>query len=72
MENEVYTVAQLATKLEITERTISDALRDGKMQGYKKFNKWFVTHEQLLVFLASQEEPKPTKKKPSLGKTNKK
>jgi len=63
MKNEVYTSSQLATKLDVSERTITDALRDGRLQGYKKFNKWFVTHEQLLVFLASQEEPKPTKKK---------
>ena len=67
MKNDIYTVAELATKLEVTERTISDALRDGKLQGYKQFKKWYVTHEQLLEFLASnQEDNQENAKRPNI------
>lgn len=54
-KDEIYTVEQLATKLGVTERTISDAIRDGEIKGYKKFKKWYVTHEQLLEFLKSEK-----------------
>lgn len=56
MHNEVYTVVQLAKKLEVKESTIANALRDGRIKGFKQFNKWYITHEQLLVFLASNQE----------------
>jgi excisionase family DNA binding protein len=68
MKNEVYTVAQLADKLEVSERTISDAIRDGRLKGYKQFKRWYVTHDQLLIFLASnQEENKKASKRPNVN-----
>lgn len=68
MKNEIYTVAQLAIKLEVTERTISDAIRDGRLKGYKQFKRWYVTHEQLLAFLATnQKENKKSSKRPNVN-----
>ena len=72
MKNEVYTVAALATKLDVSERAISDALRDGRLKGYKQFKRWYVTHEQLLVFLATnQEENKKAAKRPNVNPNKK-
>jgi excisionase family DNA binding protein len=67
MKNEIYTVLELAEKLGVSDRTIADALRSGEMKGYKQFKKWYVTHEQLLEFLATnQEENKENAKRPNV------
>ena len=58
MKNQVYTVAELASKLEVTERTISNCIREGKLKGYKHFRKWYITHDQLLEFLATDQAEK--------------
>jgi len=72
MKNEIYTVLELAEKLGaeklgVSDRTIADALRSGEMKGYKQFKKWYVTHEQLLDFLATnQEENQENAKRPNV------
>lgn len=52
---QVYTIKELAEKLEVTERTISEALRAGDLKGYKKWRKWYVTHTQLLEFIKKEK-----------------
>ena len=47
-KQDIYTVEQLAIKLNVKERTIADALRDGKLKGYKKFRRWYVLHLSLI------------------------
>ena len=67
MKNEVYTVAELAAKLDVSERTIANAIREGKLKGYKHFKKWYITHEQLLAFLeTNQEENQDNAKRPNV------
>ena len=66
-KQDFYTVEQLAIKLNVQDRTIADALRSGEMKGYKQFKKWYVTHEQLLDFLATnQEENQENAKRPNV------
>lgn len=68
MINQVYTVAELATKLEVTERTLSNCIREGKLKGYKQFKRWYITHEQLLAFLeTNQEENQDNAKRPNVN-----
>ena len=47
----IYTVPQLAKALEVSERTIRDLLRKKTIKGYKKLNKWFVLHADLINWL---------------------
>ena len=54
-KQDVYTVEQLALKLNVKERTIADALRSGKLKGYKKFRRWYVLHDDLMNFLTTEE-----------------
>ena len=66
--NDIYTIAKLAEKLEVSERTIADAIRDGRLKGFKQFKKWYITHQQLIEFLESnQNENKLKSKRPTLG-----
>ena len=54
-KQDVYTVEQLALKLNVKERTIADTLRSGKLKGYKKFRRWYVLHDDLMNFLTTEE-----------------
>jgi excisionase family DNA binding protein len=64
----IYTVKELATKLEVSERTISDAIKDGRLKGYKQFKKWYVTQSQLLEFLSSNQDKNVSKgKRPNVN-----
>ena len=52
---QIYTVKTLCSYLELTERTVTDLLRSGKLKGYKVFNKWLVTHSDLLNYVTAQK-----------------
>ncbi len=52
---QIYTVKTLCSYLELTERTVTDLLRSGKLKGYKVFNKWLVTHSDLLAYVTAQK-----------------
>ena len=47
----VYTVPKLASLLDISERKVRDLLRTKELKGYKKLNKWFVLHADLINYL---------------------
>ena len=47
----IYTVTQIAEYLEVSPRTIRDLLRTKKIKGYKKLNKWFILHADLVNWL---------------------
>lgn len=64
----IYTIAELANKLDVTERTLTDAIKDGRLKGYKQFRKWYITQTQLLEFLQSnQDENIENSKRPSVN-----
>ena len=52
---QIYTVKSLCAYLELTERTVTDLLRSGRLKGYKVFNKWLVTHSDLLADVTAQK-----------------
>ena len=52
---QIYTVKTLCSYLELTERTVTDLLRSGKLKGYKVFNKWLVVHSDLLAYVTAQK-----------------
>lgn len=52
---QIYTVKSLCAYLELTERTVTDLLRSGRLKGYKVFNKWLVTHSDLLAYVTAQK-----------------
>ena len=54
-KEEIYTVKQLCEKLDLVERTVTDLLRLGKLKGYKAFNKWFVTHSDLISYILTNK-----------------
>lgn len=54
-KEEIYTVKQLCEKLDLVERTVTDLLRSGKLRGYKVFNKWIVTHTDLINYIKSNK-----------------
>ena len=43
---EVYSVAAIAKKTELSEQSIRSALRDGRLQGFRIGRKWLVNREQ--------------------------
>ena len=54
-KEEIYTVKQLCEKLDLVERTVTDLLRSGNLSGYKVFNKWIVTHTDLINYIKSNK-----------------
>ena len=54
-QQDFYTVKQAATKLDLTERTITENIRTGKIKAYKTAGKWFILHSDLLEFITSKE-----------------
>lgn len=46
-----YTVAEAATELAVSERTMRLYLYTGQVQGSKRGGKWLVTREQLEAFV---------------------
>lgn len=59
-KREIYTTIDLAKILDVSERTILDAIRNKEIKATKKFNKWYVTHQNLMFFLESEDEEKPS------------
>ena len=53
MEKTIFTVPQLAEYLDISERTIREYLRDNRLKGFKKLNKWFIFFDDVIRFIKS-------------------
>ena len=53
MEKKIFTVPQLAEYLDISERTIREYLRDSRLKGFKKLNKWFIFFDDVVKFIQS-------------------
>lgn len=52
----LFTVGELAERLEVQERTIRDYLKTGKLKGRKLAGKWYITEDALRAYF-SQDEP---------------
>lgn len=54
INEKIYTVASACDLLEITPNTLRKELRKGKIKGYKKLNKWYILHNNLLEYIKSE------------------
>ena len=59
----LFTVEELAERLDVQERTIREYLREGKLQGRKLAGRWYVTDDAIADYFrqgessAAEEEP---------------
>ena len=52
----LFTVEELAERLDVQERTIREYLREGKLQGRKMAGRWYVTDEAIADYFRQGEE----------------
>ena len=52
---EIYNLVAACALLGITERTLAEYLRDGKIKGYKKMGRWYVLKSDLIEFLKDKD-----------------
>ena len=50
-----YTMEELSLKSGVSERSLRQAVADGKLKAVKKFTRWFVFHNDFIDFLNSKE-----------------
>ena len=55
---DIYTLKQVCNLLEVKERSVGDALRNGELKGYKKLNKWYILKSDLLAYITTNEKQK--------------
>lgn len=53
----LFTVEELAERLDVQERTIREYLREGKLQGRKLAGRWYVTDEAIADYFRVVERP---------------
>lgn len=53
----LFTVEELAERLDVQERTIREYLREGKLQGRKLAGRWYVTDEAIADYFRQAERP---------------
>lgn len=53
----LFTVEELADRLDVQERTIREYLREGKLQGRKLAGRWYVTDEAIADYFRVVERP---------------
>lgn len=61
LDDDFYTVKQVAEKLGLAVRTVSDKLRAGEIVGVKKFGNWYVLKSDLLSMLYNAKAEMPEK-----------
>jgi putative molybdopterin biosynthesis protein len=54
--DEVFTPKEVAAKLKVSERTINEWLRNGKLKASKLGRQWRITEQQLNEFLKDHEQ----------------
>jgi predicted site-specific integrase-resolvase len=56
IENKIYyTVKDLVKNLGLSDVTVRNYLRDGKLKGYKPAKFWYVSEENLKLFLGNKK-----------------
>ncbi len=54
-QNDFYTIENLSEKSGVSERSLRQAISDGKLKAVKKFTRWFIFHNDFIEFLNSKE-----------------
>lgn len=52
---DILTVEEVAAELNVTDRTIRQAINEGKLKAHKKFGKWFILADDLKAFISSDD-----------------
>ena len=55
VEKSILTAEDVADLLKVSERSVRDALNDGQLKGYKKFNRWYVFYDDIVSFIKSEK-----------------
>lgn len=55
IEEEILDAEKVASLLGASKKVIERELREGKMQGYKRLNKWFVLKSDLIRYIREEE-----------------
>lgn len=55
IEEEILDAEKVASVLGASKKVIERELREGKMQGYKRLNKWFVLKSDLIRYIREAE-----------------
>jgi excisionase family DNA binding protein len=55
--NQVYTIAEVATHLKVSTRTVREWLRSGKLKGLKAGRLWRIREEELRAYLERLRPP---------------
>ena len=58
IEEEILDAEKVALLLNASKKVIERELREGKMQGYKRLNKWFVLKSDLVQYIRNAESDK--------------
>ena len=53
MSDKIYTVETAAEYLTIGTRKLTDTIRAGELTAYKKFNRWYILHSDIVEFIKS-------------------
>ena len=53
----LFTVEELAERLDVQERTIREYLREGRLQGRKLAGRWYVTDEAIADYFRQGQSP---------------
>lgn len=53
-----YNVAQASEKLGCNERVLRGKLGKGEIKGYKRMNKWYILHSDLIEYIQGGKTPK--------------
>jgi hypothetical protein len=56
IEEEILDADKVASLLSASKKVIERELREGKMQGYKRLNKWFVLKSDLVRYIREAEK----------------
>lgn len=54
-QNDFYTIENLSEKSGVSERSLRQAISEGKLKAVKKFTRWFVFHNDFVEFLNNKE-----------------
>lgn len=58
MDTQFYTLSEAATKLNCNERVLRNKLGTGEIKGYKRMNKWYILHSDLIAYIQKGTDKK--------------
>lgn len=53
---EISTVEEVADFLKVNERTVRQAISEGKLKAYKQFGRWYILEADLVAFIKAGKQ----------------